>query len=68
MCLKILDYTFLRLILRLVYQAQDVVNPNIPSKIIKKEERNSLYAQRKYWNTAINNGLELKCIYTNKFN
>lgn len=40
--------------------------PNIPSKIIKKEERNSLSAQRKYWNTAINNGLELKCIYTNK--
>ena len=40
--------------------------PNIPNKLIKKEERNSLSAQRKFWNTAINGGLEVKCLYTNK--
>lgn len=40
--------------------------PNIPNKLIKKEERNSLTNQRKYWNTAINKGLEIKCLYTGK--
>ena len=40
--------------------------PNIPSKLIKKEDRNSLSAQRKFWDTAINNGLEVKCLYTGK--
>ena len=40
--------------------------PNIPNKLIKKEERNSLSAQRKFWNTAINEGLEVRCLYTNK--
>ena len=40
--------------------------PNIPNKLIKKEERNSLSAQRKFWNIAINAGLELRCLYTNK--
>ena len=40
--------------------------PNIPNKLIKKEERNSLSAQRKFWNTAINRGLEVRCIYTGK--
>lgn len=40
--------------------------PNIPNKLIKKEERNSLSAQRKFWNTAINAGLEVRCLYTNK--
>lgn len=38
--------------------------PNIPSKLIKKEERNSLSAQRKFWNTAMNCGLEVRCLYT----
>ena len=40
--------------------------PNIPNKLIKKEERNSLSAQRKFWNTAISRGLEVRCIYTGK--
>lgn len=40
--------------------------PNIPNKLIKNDERNSLSTQHKFWNTAINGGLEVKCIYTNK--
>lgn len=40
--------------------------PNIPNKLIKKEERNSLTAQRKFWNTVINEGLEVRCLYTDK--
>ena len=40
--------------------------PNIPNKLIKKEERNSLSTQRKFWDTAISNGLEIRCLYTNK--
>lgn len=40
--------------------------PNIPSKLIKKEERNSLSPQHKFWDTAISNGLEVRCLYTNK--
>ena len=40
--------------------------PNIPNKLIKKEERSSLSTQRKFWNTAINGGLEVRCLYTNK--
>lgn len=40
--------------------------PKIPNKLIKKEDRNSLSAQRKFWNTAINGGLEVRCLYTNK--
>lgn len=41
--------------------------PNIPNKLIKHEERSSLSAQRKFWNTAMNNGLEVRCLYTDKF-
>ena len=40
--------------------------PNIPNKLIKKEERNSLSTQRNFWDTAISNGLEIRCLYTNK--
>ena len=40
--------------------------PNIPNKLIKIEERNSLSALRKFWTTAINAGLEVRCLYTNK--
>lgn len=40
--------------------------PNIPSKLIKKEERNSLSAQRKFWDTAICSGLEVRCPYTDR--
>ena len=35
--------------------------PNIPNKLIKREERSSLLEQRKFWNAAINNGLEVRC-------
>lgn len=38
--------------------------PNIPSKLIKKEERNSLTSQRRFWNTAITGGMEVRCLYT----
>lgn len=45
-----------------------VRNPNVPNisgKLLKKEERNSLSAQHKYWNTAMEHGLEIRCLYTN---
>ena len=38
--------------------------PNIPGKLVKKEERNSLSAQHKFWNTAMNHGLDVRCLYT----
>lgn len=38
--------------------------PNIPSKLVKKEERSSLSAQHKFWDTAISHGLEVRCPYT----
>lgn len=40
--------------------------PNIPNKLIKHEERNSLLVQRKFWNNAINNGLGVRCLYTDR--
>lgn len=45
-----------------------VRNPNVPNisgKLLKKEERNSLSAQHRYWNTAMEHGLEIRCLYTN---
>ena len=38
--------------------------PNIPNKLVKREERNSLSAQHKFWNTAMSHGLEVQCLYT----
>ncbi len=38
--------------------------PNIPYKLVKKEERNSLTMQHRFWNNAINHGLEVRCLYT----
>lgn len=46
-----------------------VRNPNVPNisgKLVKKEERNSLSAQHKFWNTAMSQGLEVRCPYTDK--
>ena len=40
--------------------------PNIPNKLVKQEERNSLSAQHRFWDTAIDGGLEVRCLYTNK--
>lgn len=40
--------------------------PNIPSKLVKREERNSLASQHEFWNVVINQGMELQCIYTGK--
>lgn len=40
--------------------------PNIPNKLIKKEGRNSLSAQHKFWDVAIDKGLAVRCIYTEK--
>ena len=42
-------------------------NPNVPAisdKLIKKETRNSLTRQHKYWNMVIEIGGPIKCIYT----
>ena len=41
-----------------------VRNPNvpaIPTKLVKREDRSSLSAQHKFWNTAINHGMEVRC-------
>lgn len=38
--------------------------PNIPNKLVKREERNSLLAQHRFWNTAMSYGLEVRCLYT----
>lgn len=40
--------------------------PNIPGKLVKKEERHSLAAQKGFWNAAINHGMEVRCIYTGR--
>lgn len=40
--------------------------PNIPSKLIRREERHSLAGQKKFWDAAIRQGLEVRCIYTGK--
>lgn len=39
--------------------------PNIPTKLVKREERRSLSAQHKFWNTVMNHGIEIRCLYTN---
>lgn len=42
-------------------------NPNVPNisgKLVKREERNSLSVQHKFWNIAIRHGLEVRCPYT----
>lgn len=44
-------------------------NPNVPNisgKLIKQEERSPLTMQRKFWNTAINRGVEVRCLYTGR--
>ena len=38
--------------------------PNLPNKLVKREERNSLLAQHRFWNTAMSYGLEVRCLYT----
>lgn len=44
-----------------------VRNPNVPNisgKLVKREERNSLSAQHRFWNTAMSHGMEIRCLYT----
>lgn len=44
-----------------------VRNPNVPNisgKLVKQEERSSLFAQHKFWNIAMSHGLEVRCLYT----
>ncbi|MCM1218562.1 MAG: hypothetical protein NC548_29080 [Lachnospiraceae bacterium] len=46
-----------------------VRNPNvpaIPNKLIRPETRNSLSVQHRYWDTVINIGGPIRCIYTGK--
>ena len=40
--------------------------PNIPNKLVKREERNSLSSQHEFWNVVINQGMEVRCLYTGK--
>jgi hypothetical protein len=40
--------------------------PNLPSKLIKPIQRDSLIKQHKYWNNYIETIGDLKCIYTGK--
>lgn len=40
--------------------------PNIPNKLVKREERNSLSNQHEFWNVVINQGMEVRCLYTSK--
>ena len=40
--------------------------PNIPNKLIKDDNRNSLSRQHEYWDFVIQHGLDVHCIYTNQ--
>lgn len=47
-------------------QARNPNVPNIPSKLIKPIERNSLAKQHKFWDLVIQSQGGINCIYTNK--
>jgi hypothetical protein len=52
--------------LTLFLQIRNPNVPNIPNKLNRPEIRHSLTSQRNYWNSIIDLGLEVKCIYTGK--
>lgn len=47
-------------------QARNPNVPNIPNKLIKPIERNSLSKQRTFWNKVIDSQGGIRCIYTGK--
>lgn len=58
------DFCYWRLALYL--QAKNPNVPDIPNKLIKPAQRNSLTKQRLYWDQVINNLGPINCIYTNE--
>jgi hypothetical protein len=58
------DFCYWRLALYL--QAKNPNVPDIPNKLIKPAQRNSLTKQRAFWNEVIKNIGPVKCIYTNE--
>lgn len=52
--------------LTLFLQVRNPNVPNIPNKLIKTELRSSLSKQRAFWNTVIDAGNKVDCIYTGK--
>ena len=52
--------------LTLFLQVRNPNVPNIPNKLIKSEVRCSLTKQRAFWNTVIDAGNKVDCIYTGK--
>ena len=63
-CTILTDFAYWNLTLFLQVRNPNV--PNIPNKLIKSEVRNSLSKQRSFWNTIINAGQNVNCIYTGK--
>ncbi len=47
-------------------QARNPNVPNIPSKLVKREERSALTAQRRFWDTAMQEGMVVRCLYTGR--
>lgn len=60
----LLDFAFWNLTLFLQVRNPNV--PAIPNKLIRPETRNSLSNQRNYWDTVIELGEPVRCIYTGK--
>ena len=60
----LLDYSYWNLTLFL--QARNPNVPDIPNKLVKQIERNSLTKQRNYWNKIIDEIGGMNCIYTGK--
>ena len=58
------DFCYWRLALYL--QAKNPNVPDIPNKLIKPAQRNSLTKQRKYWDQVISDVGTINCIYTNE--
>lgn len=58
------DFTYWNLTLFLQVRNPNV--PNIPNKLVKSAERNSLLNQHKFWNAIIKTNKDFRCIYTNK--
>ena len=58
------DFTFWNLTLFLQKRNPNV--PDVPSKLIKPIQRDSLTRQRKFWDTYINTVGSINCIYTGK--
>lgn len=52
--------------LTLFLQVRNPNVPNIPNKLIKSEVRCSLTKQRAFWNTVIDAGNKVDCIYTGR--